>query len=79
MAGIVGERGRAKQQKDQDNPHHHRRPTPFFQRLRFCAAAALFSETMFTELAQLAQLAGSFCHFAEVGMSQINGLDGIGS
>jgi hypothetical protein len=30
-------------------------------------------------LAQLAQLAGSFCHFAEVGMSQINGLDGIGS
>jgi len=35
MAGIVGERGRAKQQKDQDNPHHHRRPAPFFQRLRF--------------------------------------------
>jgi hypothetical protein len=30
-------------------------------------------------LAQLAQLAGSFCHFAEVDMSQINGLDGIGS
>jgi hypothetical protein len=30
-------------------------------------------------LAQLAQLAGSFCDFAEVGMSQINGLDGIGS
>jgi hypothetical protein len=30
-------------------------------------------------LTQLAQLAGSFCHFAEVGMSQINGLDGIGS
>jgi hypothetical protein len=22
----MGERGRAKQQKDQDNPHHHRRP-----------------------------------------------------
>jgi hypothetical protein len=33
----------------------------------------------FSYLAQLAQLAGSFCHFAEVGMSQINGLDGIGS
>ena len=31
------------------------------------------------DLTQLAHLAGSFCHFAEVGMSQINGLDGIGS
>jgi len=29
MARIVSERGRAKQQKDQDSPHHHRRPTPF--------------------------------------------------
>src|SRR6266403_6279549 len=37
MAGVMGERGRAEQQKDQNNPHHDR--LPFSQKLRFCAAA----------------------------------------
>src|SRR6476660_8355346 len=46
MAGIVGTRGRAEQQKDQNNPHHDRLP---FSRLCFCAAAP-FSGSMFTGL-----------------------------
>ena len=46
----MGERGRAKQQKDQDDPHHHRRPTPFFQRLRFLRDRGTIFRTMFTEL-----------------------------
>src|SRR6266481_7838376 len=49
-AGVMGERGRAEQQEDQDNPHHHRGPTPFSQRLRFCAAAAAFFGSMLTGL-----------------------------
>jgi hypothetical protein len=47
MAGVMGERGRAEQQKDQNNPHHDR--LPFSQKLRFCAAAPFFG-SMFTGL-----------------------------
>src|SRR5258706_9766177 len=47
MARVMSERGRAEQQKDQNNPHHDR--ITFSQKLRFCAAAPFFG-SMFTGL-----------------------------
>ena len=41
-AGVMGERGRAEQQEDQDNPHHHRGPTPFSQRLHSRGSGTIF-------------------------------------
>jgi hypothetical protein len=46
MVGIVGERGRAKQQKDQDNPH---RP-PFLSKATLLRGRGTIFRTMFTEL-----------------------------
>jgi hypothetical protein len=46
----VGERGRAKQQEDRNNPHHHRRPTPLFQKPTPLCGRGTILRTMFTEL-----------------------------
>ena len=41
MAGVMGERGSAEQQEDQDNPHHDR--LPFLSKgYAFCAGPAPF-------------------------------------
>ena len=47
----MGERGRAEQQKDQNNPHHDR--LPFSQKLRFPRGGTIFRILQLVDLTNI--------------------------